>query len=109
MITNDLKSSTSTAYEASRVIKSSPGVLHSITGFNSKGTLQYIQLFNATSLPANGTVPTVMFMVNAFSNFSYSFDNSGRFFSSGIIICNSSTGPTKTIGSADCWFDVLYI
>jgi hypothetical protein len=99
---------TTTAYAASLIVKASAGTLYMVTGFNSKDTAQYIHLYNSTTLPANGVAPVVIFYVPPMSNFSYDLGNYGRYFSTGIVIGNSTTGPTKTIGAADCWFDVQY-
>ena len=33
---------------------------------------------------------------------------SGRQFPNGLIVTNSTTIATKTIGAADCWFDIIY-
>lgn len=101
--------STSSNNENSRIVKASAGTLYSILGYNAKTSSQFIQIFNNASLPPNGTVPVIVFKVPASSNFNLSSDKFGRYFSSGITICNSSTEATKTIGSNDCWFDVEYI
>ena len=103
------RNATSTAYEASRVIKKGPGFLYGLSGYSSRGSAQWIQIFDAATLPADQTlVPVITFTVATVANFSLDFGLRGRFFESGIVVCNSSTGPTKTIGSADCWFDAQY-
>lgn len=106
--TNATTNATTTAYAASLIVKASAGTIYSITGYNAKTSTQFIQIHDSATLPTEAAVPKVIFSVPANSNFSFDLTPFGRSFAAGITICNSSTGPTKTIGAADCWFDVQY-
>jgi hypothetical protein len=92
---------------SSNVIKNSSGALFKIFGYNS-GPAQFIQLFNSTTIPADNAVPVMSWRVQAASNFEIEFGACGIFLNTGISVCNSSTSATKTIGSADCNFMVIY-
>lgn len=95
----------STAYEASHVISNAAATLLGCYGYSSKASAQFIQIFNSTTVPADTTAPTIApINVPATSSWSIDFGVYGRPFATGIAISNSSTGPTKTIGSADSWF-----
>lgn len=100
---------TTTANAASLVVKATAGLLYGLTGYNAKTSAQFIQIHDAASLPADTAVPKVVFSVPASSNFSLDYGEYAKSFTTGIVICNSSTEATKTIGSADCWFDVQYV
>ena len=93
-------------FEASHVIKNGPGYLVSLVGYNS-GAAQFIQVHNYASLPADGTVPTYSFTVGASQNFSLDIPITGARFSTGIVVCNSSTANTKTVGGNDVFFTAV--
>ena len=95
----------SAAYEASRVLKATPGTF----GYNSKATAQFIQLFDSATVPADTAVPVATFTVPGVSNFSLDVPITGMPFATGIAVANSSTGPTKTAGSADVYFTAVVI
>jgi hypothetical protein len=94
----------STALETGHVLKASAGVLHGFSGYNSRTSQQFIQVFNSTTVPADATVPIIVMLVPPQSNFYWDSVKFGVPFSTGISISNSSTVATKTIGSADCFF-----
>lgn len=98
---------TSSAAEASSVTKASAGVLYGFTFSNANAATRYIQFFNSTTVPADTTVPVIVFMCPAGQTISAEWPK-GRYFSTGISWSNSSTQNTKTIGSADSLADVHY-
>lgn len=99
----------STALTNALLIKSGNGTLFGMSGFNNKGSAQFIQLHDSRDIPADGAIPVFILTVPTVANFSASWIIPGRYFNRGIVICNSSTAAAKTIGSADCWFDAQYI
>jgi hypothetical protein len=84
---------------------------HELFGFtvnNTKASAQFILVFDLATLPSNGAVPDVSLTAPA------SLDRGAlwipaRRMTQGIVIANSSTSSTLTIGSADCFFDVQYL
>src|ERR1035437_2957083 len=94
---------TSVAYEASSIAKATRGAVYGLQDYNSLASAQVIQLHDSATLPADTADPSVGMTAAASSNFSIDFGVYGRSFKSGIVICNSTTGPTKTIGAANCW------
>ena len=94
--------------EASRVIKTGPGILYGFTVTNTKASAQFVQVFDASLLPADGAVPILAMSVAASTAIGFNW-LPGRTFLTGIVVCNSSTQATKTIGSADCLFDAQFL
>lgn len=94
----------STALEAAHIISTSPAKFISLVGYNS-GPAQFVQLHNGVAVPPDGAVPLVSFSVPAGGNFSL-FYPTPLFFSTGLVVCNSTTAATKTAGGANCLFTV---
>lgn len=97
----------SAVYETSHVIKASAGTIYEVRGYNS-GPAQWIQIHDASSLPADTAVPEDIVYAAGSDNFWISF-RQGKACATGIVVSNSTTGPTKTIGAADCWFSAEYL
>lgn len=93
---------------ASGVVKTGPGYLFGFTVTNTKATAQFVQIFDSNTLPADGTVPLLAKSLAASDAVGFAW-LPARTFLVGLVICNSSTQGTKTIGSADCIFDVQFI
>lgn len=76
--------------------------------YNTKASAQFLCVFDAQAVPADTAVPLFSKEIPAHSGVGFSYGDNGRRFKSGLVITNSSTDATKTIGSADCFFDVQY-
>lgn len=76
--------------------------------YNSQATAQWLLMFDSSTLPADTAVPLLAFNMSGQQLTGVYFGRMGRLFRRGIVLCNSSTDTTKTIGSANCFFDVEY-
>lgn len=104
-----LSAAASAALAASLIIKASAGKLFKLQIVNTNAVARYFQVHNSATLPADTAVPVFLISVPALSSIEVDFTVYGRYFSTGIVICNSTTAATKTIGAADAWFNALYL
>jgi hypothetical protein len=83
-------------------------VVYGFTVYNTNAAAQYLNVFDANAVPADATVPLLSWALAAHSGVGFGFTPRGRQFQTGLVLCNSSTDTAKTIGSADCFFDVQF-
>lgn len=103
------RSAVNPALAASFIAMEGQGRLLGVTVTNTKASAQFFQLFDASSLPADTAVPIVSVDIAANTAKGIYWGPDGRWMRLGITFCNSSTQGTKTLGSADCLFDVQYV
>lgn len=103
------ENATTTVYVKSLVVSATPAILCGLTGYNSNAATQYIQIHDAASLPSNGAYPVISFPAVATDKFALDYNLNPRQFTTGIVVCISSTQNTLTLGAtADTSFDVQY-
>lgn len=100
--------SPSRTIEAARVVKTGTGILYGLVVTNTKASAQFVQVFDASAVPADGAVPLFSKSIPATDAIGIQW-LPGRTFLTGLVVCNSSTSATKTVGSADCLFDVQFV
>jgi hypothetical protein len=83
-------------------------LVYGFTVYNSNAAAQYVLMFDASALPADTAVPILATNAATKTLVGVSWTPQGREFLEGLVLCNSSTDTTKTIGAADCFFDVQY-
>jgi hypothetical protein len=82
--------------------------VYGFTVYSSLASSQWILMFDASALPADAAVPIIALPVGASNQVSAYYGDSGRVFRRGIVLCNSTTDTTKTLGAANCLFDVQF-
>lgn len=106
---NSTSTYNSSAAEASKVVKATPGKLFLVACSNGTASTVYLQVFNSTTVPADATVPVLVVPcpANGVGEIDLS-EYDGHAFSTGIAICGSTTQNTKTLGGASFLFHVRY-
>jgi hypothetical protein len=83
-------------------------VVYGFTVYSTKASAQKILCFDANAVPTDTAVPLFAWALAANSGVGFGFSWPGRQFQTGLVLCNSSTDATKTIGGVDCFFDVQF-
>ncbi len=83
-------------------------VAYGFTAYSTAAAAQFILVFDANTLPAESSVPLFVWNLAAHSGVGFGWQPNGRQFQTGLVLCNSSTDATKTIGAVDTFFDVQF-
>jgi len=84
-------------------VKSTTGVVASLTCFNTTASIRYLLLHNTATVPVNTNVPQLSFLVPPNSQIVIGqdfFTNAGNYFATGIAFAISSTMDTLTLATA---------
>jgi hypothetical protein len=87
------------------IIFSGPAKLYEIRGYST--IAQFILIYDRATAPGINVKADIVLKVAADANFSLSY-NRGRSFLNGIVICNSSTAPTKTVNIDSYLVDIQF-
>ena len=85
------------------IVGSGPARLFNLTVTSTSASDQYVLLFDAIAVPADGAAAVAAFKVPAGSTARIDYGWRGRAFKNGICWSNSSSIPAKTAGAADCY------
>ena len=85
------------------VVNAGPARLFNLTVTSQSASDQYVLLFDAAAVPANGAAAVAAFKVSAGSTARIDYGSRGKAFHNGICWSNSSTLPARTAGAADCY------
>jgi hypothetical protein len=99
---------TSPALASSIVAHTGTCRLYGFTATSTNVAAQFILVFDEIKLPGNGAIPKLAVNVAAASPAGAYWGSVGRWFNRGIILANSTTQGTLTLGAADTIFDVQY-
>lgn len=98
----------SSVAEASNIVKGFSATIRAVMMYNGNASTRTCQIFSSGSVPADNTVPNWLFTVVPSTLSGYDFGPDGLILSSGLTVCNSTTIPIKTLGSADSYFWIIY-
>jgi hypothetical protein len=100
---------TSPALTNSIIAATGAARMYGFTATSTNVAAQFILVFDRLKVPSNGAVPVFAVNVAAAAPISAFYGEVGRTFDNGIVLCNSTTQGSLTIGAADTIFDVQYI
>lgn len=83
-------------------------VVYGVMIYSSKASAQWIQFFDANAVPGDGATPLFAWNLAANAGVGIGWQPNGRQFQTGLVVCNSSTETTKTLASADTFFDCQF-
>lgn len=97
---------TTQALANSLIAMAGPCRLFGLMASSTRASGQFIQVFDANVVPANGAIPFASVDIATVTAKGLYWGSIGRWCKYGVVVCNSTTQGSLTLGSADCLFDV---
>ncbi len=85
------------------IVSDGPARLFNLNVTSQDNSDQFVMVFDAAAVPANGAAPAAVFKVPAGSTAGIDYGWRGKAFENGICWSNSTTLPELTAGAANCY------